>query len=331
MADGLRIAFLGNHSVSYSSESHEAASFEALGHTVTRVQEGEIPALAIPSLVKGHDLFFHVQTYGLAITGGTESERKWMLDEIRSMGVPSVGLHLDVWRNLAREVNLSDPYFQMDHFFSCDGGPDELWERYNINHHWMPPGVYHAEAVDALPNPRRWPGRVAFVGSWRGGYHEEYWPVRKAMLDAVRRKFGRQFVCHPQRQAVRGADLNELYATIPVIVGDSCFAGQIPGTWSDRIPETTGRGGFLIHPYITGLLNSHPDLVTYEPGNWESLISKIEHYLENDSAREANRKMNSAWTRAHNCYTHRMQTVIDTVFGKGEEVASTLDTSENRL
>lgn len=328
MGDGLRVAFLGNHSVSYSSESHEAASFEALGHTVTRIQEGEIPALAIPSLVKGHDLFFHVQTRGLAITGGNDDERKWMLDEIRAMSIPSVGYHLDLFFGLDRaEYVRSDPYFQVDHFFSPDGGHDNDWKDAGVNHFWLPPAVYHAEAYDALPNPRRWPGKVAFVGSWRGYAHAEHAPVREAMLSAMRRRFGRQFVCHPQRGAIRGADLNELYATIPVIIGDSCLAGKVHGYWSDRVPETLGRGGFLIHPYVPGILNVHPDLVTYKAENWDKLIERVEHYLDNPTARESNRKSNADWVRRYNTYLNRMGIVIDTVFGKGEKVAA-MDTSQ---
>lgn len=312
--DGLRVAFLGNFVPAASSETHEAASFEALGHTVTRIQEGEIPALAVPALVKGHDLFFHVQTRGLAITGGNDDERKWMLDEIRAMSIPSVGYHLDLFFGLDRaEYVRSDPYFQVDHFFSPDGYHNDEWKAAGVNHHWLPPAVYHVEAYDALPNPRRWPGKVAFVGSWRGYAHAEHAPVREAMLTAMRRRFGRQFVCHPQRGAIRGADLNELYATIPVFVGDSCLAGKIPGYFSDRCTETLGRGGFLIHPYVPGILNVLPDLVTYEAGDWTALVERVEHYLENDAAREANRKANSAWVREHHTYRNRVQTVIDTI------------------
>lgn len=75
------------------------------------------------------------------------------------------------------------------------------------------------------------------------------------------------------------------------MIGDSCFAGSPKGAyyWSDRIPETLGRGGFLIHPYVDGLgrqfnLLEHDEPVTYDAGHlavwdagdWEALGDLIE-------------------------------------------------------
>lgn len=314
MGDGLRIAFLGNWGPSHSSENHEALSFEALGHHVTRIQEGETPATEVAHLAKGHDLFFWVQTYGLAVTGGTHSERAQMLADIKDMQIPTVAYHLDLWWGLDRAVQITtEPYFECDHVFSTDGGHDDLWNEAGVNHHWLPPAVFHEEAVDSLPNPRRWPGKVAFVGSWRHYGHAEHWPVRKKMLDTLNRRFSRHFMCYPRGGAVRGAELNELYATVPIIVGDSCLAGQIRGYWSDRVPETTGRGGFLIHPHVPGILNIHPSLVVYEPENWAQLVEKVEYYLDHDAARESLRRDNATWTRTHHTYRNRMQTVLEKV------------------
>ena len=53
---------------------------------------------------------------------------------------------------------------------------------------------------------------------------------------------------------IRGKELNDLYATAKVVVGDTlCKGFNYPYYFSDRLFETTGRGGFLIHPYIKGL------------------------------------------------------------------------------
>lgn len=133
------------------------------------------------------------------------------------------------------------------------------------------------------------------------------------MLDTLHRKFGRRFVCWPKQQAIRGTDLTDLYASVKVVVGDSCLAGKVPGYWSDRVPETLGRGGFLIHPYVDGILNTHPDLVTYTPGDMSELVGKVSHFLVHPEDRELNRKQNAEYTRTHHTYRNRMQTVLDTV------------------
>lgn len=316
MSEGLTVCYMGNFGPSHSTESHIARSLEALGHRVIRIQEGETPALEVPELCKTADVFMHTQTYGLAVTSGTIEEREQARVRIMSLGIPSVFFHLDLWHGLARADQLytdPEPWTRYDYVFTTDGGHDEEWKQLGINHFWMAPGVFHEEAYDALPNPRRWPGRVAFCGSHRSYAHQEHEPVRMAMLNAMRKKFGRQFVCYPQRQAVRGPDLNELYATIPVIIGDSCLAGKIRGYVSDRCTETTGRGGFLIHPYVPGILNILPDLVTYPAEDWNALTDRVQHYLNNPVAREENRRMNSAWTREHHTYKVRMKTILEVV------------------
>lgn len=312
---GIRAAFLGNFSVPYSSESHEAASFEALGHEVLRLQEGEVPACDVAAHVEAFeaDLFFHVQTRGLAITGGTDEERAIMLSSIYALGIPSAGYHLDLFFGLDRaEYVRTDPYFKMDFFFSTDGAHDDEWAAAGVNHHWLPPAVYHAEAYDGTPRDE-YQSDIAFVGSWKAYAHQEHWQVRKKMLDVMRRKYGRRFKCWPQGAAVRGTDLTDLYASVKITIGDSCLAGQVKNYWSDRVPEAIGRGGFLIHPYVLGILNIHPDLVTFTPSNWDEMVDRVDFYLNNDSAREHLRKSNATWARTRHTYKNRIQTILDTM------------------
>ena len=52
----------------------------------------------------------------------------------------------------------------------------------------------------------------------------------------------------------RNAQLNNLYANSKIAIGDSvCIGFNHERYWSDRVFETIGRGGFIIHPYIKGL------------------------------------------------------------------------------
>lgn len=310
MAAAIRVAFLGNFGPSFSTESHLALSFESLGVEVTRIQEGDTPALEIPALAKGHDLFFWVQTLGLADTGGTREDRGKMLHQLKDM-MPTISYHLDRWMGLEREPSVySEPFFRADYVFTADGGHEKKWAELGINHHWLPPAVYHAEATDGTPRDE-YTSDVAFVGSWRHYAHSEHWPARKKMLDMLRKHYGRRFKCWPVKTAVRGQDLNDLYASVKVIVGDSCTAGSPGNYWSDRIPETTGRGGFLLHPWVSGLQEVHPFLpVNFDMG---ALTSQIDAYLADGVGRELTRARNAEHTRQNHTYRHRLQTVLDTV------------------
>lgn len=233
-----------------------------------------------------------------------------MVNDLKGWGIPTVAYHLDLWHGLEREQQLrEEPYFRCDHFFSTDGG-DHPWPELGINHHWLPPAVYHAEAYDGTPRDE-YRADIAFVGSHRSYGHKEHEPVRLEMLRRLHRRYRRRLKLFPMGKAVRGTDLTDLYASVKVVIGDSCLAGKIPGYWSDRVPETMGRGGFLIHPDVERITEQHPYLVTYEPGNWEQLIEWIDYYLAHDGNREAARAAQAEDTRERHTYQQRMQTVLE--------------------
>lgn len=312
---GVRCAYLGNFGVPYSTESHVALSLEMLGHEVVRIQEGDVRATDVPDHARGCDLMLWTQTYGLAVTGGTLEDRRAMLAGMS--GVPIVGFHLDLWHGLdrARQVTEREPFFAVDVLYTADGGHDAEWAAAGVNHRWSPPGVYGGECYLAEPDPR-YRSDVAFVGSWRGYGHAEHWPAREAMLRAVRRQYGRRFAMHPRGLAVRGAELNRLFASVKVVVGDSCLAGRIPRYWSDRIPETLGRGGFLIHPYLEGIEDHYADgehLRLYPAGDHAELLRLVDYYLTHDEDREAIRWTGHQHVREHHTYAHRMERILSEV------------------
>lgn len=312
----MRVAYCGNFSVSFSTESHVAASLEHLGHMVLRIQEGTVRATDIARMVKAFsaDMYLHTQTRGLADSGGTPDERRSMLEDIKSIGIPTVGYHLDLFFGLDRaEYVRTDPYFQTDFFFSTDGGHDAEWADAGVNHYWLPPGVYHAEAIDGTSRDE-YRCDVAFVGSWKAYAHVEHWTVRRMMLKQLQRRYGRHFRTFPQGPAVRGMDLTDLYASVKVVVGDSCLAGLVPGYWSDRCPETMGRGAMLVHPFVEGILDVHPHVCTYPRTDWQAMFKLIDEHLADDTMREARRHVSAQHTRDYHTYASRMQTVINTVF-----------------
>lgn len=312
-----RIGYLGNFGVSYSTESHVALSLEDLGHEVIRLQEGEVRATDVPDLARGCDLFLWTQTYGFAVTGGTKEDRWAMLAGLS--GIPTVGFHLDLWWGLKRQVQIAErePFFHVDTLYTSDGGHDAEWAAAGVNHYWSPPAVYGGECYLADPHPA-YRSDVAFVGSWKGYNHEEHWPARRAMLAAVKRRYRGQFAMHPRGPAVRGADLNRLFASVKVVVGDSCLAGQISRYVSDRVFETIGRGGVLVHPRVEGvtdggLLTEGEHLLCFDAGDHDEMLHQIDYLLTHDEEREAIRWTGMQHVKAHHTYAHRMQRVLSEV------------------
>lgn len=310
----MRIAYLGNARVPWTTENHVASSLEELGHEVIKLQEGEVRAVEVAGLVTDHgaDLFLWTQTYNLAEAGGTREERAGMLDALKANGVPTVAFHLDRYWGLSREHQIfEEPWFQnCDFVFSADGGNQERFQEAGVNHYWLKPAVYGPECVQGEPKGR-YKADVAFVGSSRT-YHPE-WPWRQELIAMLQEEYGRRFRLWPQGRSVRGSNLSDLYASTKVVVGDSCFAGQCRDYWSDRVAETLGRGGFLLFPRVDGLEADFIDgehLVLYEAGDAAGLKALIDRWLRDPEGRDRIRLAGHEHVKAHHTYVHRMQEML---------------------
>jgi hypothetical protein len=308
----MKIAFLGNHDVSYSSETHHCQALEDLGHEVIRLQEGRATADEIAGTVRDScALVVWVHTHGWDTPGGVDTA----LLEARRLGVPVITYHLDLWIGLARQEDMTTgPYWNLlDHFFTADRVMAEYLTYHTpIRGHYLPAAVSHRECY-AVRAPRDLD--VVFVGSHR--YHPE-WPYRQDLIGILGEHYGDRFHLFPgDGPAIRGRDLNLLYARTKVVVGDSlCLGYDYPYYWSDRVYETLGRGGFLIHPTITGLQTQFTDgahLRYYDYGDFGQLFSLIDHYLENGEERESIRADGHAHTHRHHTYLHRWTTILDTL------------------
>lgn len=297
----LRIAFLGNFVPPHSTENDLKWTLEDMGHKVTAIQENELDASQIVHYASAADLFLWVHTHGWDRTDYTDMLRRFELG-----GKKTASFHLDRFWGLnqldGREDKIGKhPFWKTDHVFSADGGNQARFAERGVAHHWLPPGVvrrdcYRGSRRDDLVCD------VGFVGA--EGYHPEY-PFRKQLIDFLRETYGERFRIF---QGYRGEDLNDLYQSIRVVVGDSCFAGS-DYYWSDRIPETLGRGGFLIHPACRGL--TIPGLVTFEAGNLKQLKERIDYYLEHESEREHLRCAAHDWVKRMETYHNRMETLLE--------------------
>ena len=298
----MKIVFVGNFDVPFSTESHHRWTWEHMGHQVVALQENRTTTEAILGACKGAQLLSITHTHGYPMGGTLPAEE--MLQKVRDMGVPSFSYHLDLYFGLntldKRDQRTGDHWsWKVDHFFSTDGSHEAEYKARGVNHHYLPPGVVEYGCFKGTPC-EIFASDIGFVGSI--GYHPEY-PFRTRMVEALKKHYGARFRTYA---GMREAALNNVYASIKVVVGDHCFAGQ-PYYWSDRLPETCGRGGFLLYPRTEGL--TIPTAL-YAPQDIGDLIRQIDYWLANDAQREEIRNLAFEHVKQNDTYTQRLQEVL---------------------
>jgi hypothetical protein len=316
----MRLTYVGNFKPPHSTENHVAATFRDLGWDVTWAQEDAVASpngwATVRSAALDSDLLLYTRTWGLP---PVEAQRLWQ--ELAAARVPTASLHLDLFIGLERErlVSEGDPLFTTSLVCTADGDHDAEWKRYGVRHHWLRPGVLRAECQPGALDGR-WAGtEVAFVGSSRQ-YHGE-WPYRRRLLAELQARFGDGFQAIPRagQPAVRGQALNDLYASIPVLVGDSlCLERREARYWSDRVYETLGRGGFLVMPRIDALvdeLEGCASVAWYEWDDWSGLEEIVRHWLarfrRDPEERERLVAAGSAFIRDRCTYHNRVGEMLD--------------------
>lgn len=304
-----RLGFIGNFSVPYTTENDRRWSFEQLGHQVITFQENKTTAQQLVNQVNKLDALFYSHTHNYKIDRLTE-----VFEVYKKHGVPTASIHLDRWVGLDRESQVGkEATWKTEHIFMADGSLEavRLYEKHSLNWHWLKPGVVARDCYRAEPEPHRFPHPIIFVGSKQ--YHPEY-SFRPQLIDWLKNTYRNQFAHYGGDgiKVMRGAELNTLYSTAKIVVGDSCF-GSKPYYVSDRYYETRGRGGFLLHPHTQGF--DHVGVANYQHGDFDDLKRVIDFYLSREAERESMRELGMLWVREHETYTHRSQEVLDIILG----------------
>lgn len=327
----MTITYVGNRKnrasdgKSFNTENHIALTLEKLGHTVNFIQEDEIEPGTLARRAKGADLFLWTRTWKPTDGVGHVSEND--LNALKALGIPTASFHLDKYTGIKRDGGIGvDLFWHTDYVFSPEGSPEaeEIFRQHGINHIYLKPGVFEDECyieTNLAGGEIRTPvykHEIIFVGGGREYSHPEWNDYRNKLMDCLE-SYGDKFAKYgwPQ-QTVRGEELNKLYASTKIVVGDSlCKDFKDTYYWSDRVYETLGRGGFIIHPYIVGLDEEFEDkktIVYYEYGNWQQLKEKIDYYLEHDEEREAIRIAGHEFVKQNCTYTQRLQQMLYTIF-----------------
>ena len=313
----VRVVYVGNFGPEHSTENHVARALTNNGHDVVTMQESGLDWASVAYFAAADaaaDLFMWTRTAGFDPADLTTQHET--IEALRRHGIPTVGYHLDRWWGLNREPDIHrSPFFRVDLLVTADGGHDQEWAEAGVNHLWMPPAISRDEAVRGTFNPA-YACDVGFVGNLIGYGHPEWAPYRQSLFNHLNRRYRGRFRVFPGqgKPAIRGKALQDLYASVRVVVGDSCLAGGVERYWSDRVPETLGRGGNLIHPWVEGIGDAHPYLAKWELGDWAGLSEEIEIGLaESDDQREAYIVRNRDHTLEHHTYERRMADLMDRV------------------
>lgn len=331
----MKIVYVGNFSLDFTTETHISKTLEKMGHEVVRIQEKQHYD---PSWIQGvptdTDLFLYTRTWGKMVTLGD-------LKTLKERGIPTASYHLDLYVGLSRQGGIElDPFWRTEYVFSADGDPDsqKYFESKGINHFWLLPAVFEDECVMYPPNDdKSLSGGVIFVGGGAEYGHKE-WPYRHKLVKFLAETYKERYqkYGYPQR-TVRGAELNQLYANSKVAVGDSVNIGFVHTNYtSDRLFESIGRGAFTIYPRISGVAELFPPNLQelfYVYGDFAGLKSKIDYYLTHEKEREALRLDAFRFVSASQTYTQRLQALLDTITSKGafgnKEALKTLQNDEN--
>lgn len=302
---------MGDFGRPFNTEVHVSAALRELGHEVLEVPERGLDWSTLPIRARRRGLV--LWTHSLP---GDHAAQLRALGELRDAGVGTVSFHLDRWWGLSlREAQVrEDPFFRTDLVVTADGGHADRFQAAGVRHMWLPPAVHGPEVGRGIVR-EGYRSDVAFVGGAGDYPHPEWRDERGRLIQFLRDRYGDRFRLWPESRArqIRGRELNDLYASVKVVVGDSCLAGAVSHYWSDRIPETLGRGGFLVHPHVEGLEDWYRNgehLVTFDLGNLALLGASIDAALEDPEGRQEITANALKLVAERDTYRHRLEEVL---------------------
>lgn len=256
---------------------------------------------------KQADMFVWARTHGYA----PEGDAHGMLRRIEDSGVPTVGVHLDLyWGIPRREAEIGrHPWWTCQWMFTADGGPRPWAAKGVARHRWLPPplGVsLHRRGMITA----RYLTTAVFVGGYVPDIHGQH---RRDLLTWAARTWRDRFVRYGRGRQIWGDQLAHLYASAQVAVGDSARASHY---WSDRLIRTLGVGGLLAHPLVEGMdeLGFTDDvLIRYRWGRYAEILQRFEAMSEQD--RQAMRDAAYTVVGDRHLWTHRLQQIAADVLG----------------
>lgn len=306
----MTIGFIGNFTPTFSTENDRKWSFEKLGHEVRTYQENKTTAGQLLEDMNELDMLVYSHTHdpSYVIQGLKE-----VFSIYRANKVPTVSVHLDRWLGLKRVTDMgNEATWFTEYIFMADASPEaaQKYDELKLNWYYLQPAVVERDCYMAQADHDKYPHDIVFVGS--KGYHPEY-SFRPQLVDFLHQTYEDRFAHYGNDglKVIRGDELNEVYASAAIAVGDSCFGGR-ENYVSDRYYETRGRGGFLLHPEVKGV--DSIGVAHYAAQDLDDLKQQIDYYLEHQTEREQLRLAGFEQVRNHETYTQRAEEMLAIIF-----------------
>ncbi len=299
----LKIFYIGSFGKLWDEEGI-ARAFEAKGCQVFRFEENNLKYVPMKEMLAQHrpDFVFWAKFKS------DPRMRYYVLQAIREAKVKTVCYMPDLYWGLSRQwkAEKRQPPFCANFVLSPDGGNDAKWKENKINHFTVRQGIPEEYCYMEKPDPK-YAFDVVFVGQLNPGF-----PYRRALIEWLRSEYKERFrwIGKLNSDEMRGHELNKLYISSKVIVGDSVYSAFY---WSNRIYETIGRGGFIVHPKIPGLeqeFEAYKHFVPYNYNDFKSLREVIGYFLAHDSEREKIAAAGFEHVKHHHTLNHRCEQIL---------------------
>ena len=299
--------YIGNFEQPYKSENYIAYALEQNGVCVTRWQQDQPADLC--------RLAEHIHSqhpdFVLFTKNRVPGDGAAFIRDLQHRGIKTVCWLFDLYFDLPWDAAFGgspdESQFLCDHVFTTDGGHQRRWAERGVCHDVLRQGIHAPEAM--LGNSHATDVEVAFVGT-------PYYGERIRLIEFLRKTYGGRFEHYGLggiEPEVRGLALNDLLASVKVVVGDSMPS---PYYWSNRVYEVIGRGGFLLHPRVEGLdqeVREGEHIMTFEYGNLGQVRELVDHYLDDETARERIRLAGFRHVRENHTYTHRCRELLQRI------------------
>lgn len=301
----MRLVLLGNPRLDRSWKNCLAHGARQLGWDVTVLQDDAVTIGQVIAACEGADLLLWARTHHASPIGNIES----MWRAVEQGGTKTAAVHLDLYWGVAhREQQIGrDPWWMAGHVFTADGNPDHqaLFEQRGVNHHWLIPPAADRHVGRGQFRPEL-AADVVFVGNL-GRAHNG----RRELLDWAQRRYGSRFRWRGRRwDPVWGRNLADQYTSASVVLGDSVAN---PYYWSDRVPNTLGMGGVLVHPNVDGLADMYGSAVaTWPRGDFRALGDLIDGLLADPDRREQLRQQGVDTITSAHLWRHRLPDIART-------------------
>ena len=299
------IAFIGKFKRIHDEEG-KARSLEYLGHTVYRFDEDTFNKVKENSL----ETLLSTTPDIVIFTKLRVPNAENIIEQCRKRGITTVSWMPDLYFGLERQAHIEQAYpmFRADYVLSPDGGNDKNFKKYDVNHHCVRQGIdYWSTSCEK----REKNIDILFVGTC-GKNHGE---PRREMLHFLQDTYKDRFVWIGKSgpEEMRGENLSKIIQSSKIVIG-TCVLSDF--YWSNRVYETMGRGGFLLHPMIPGLNEEIQDgkhFCSFEYGNMEDLKNKIDFYLspENEENREKIRINGFEYVKKNHSLINRAKQVME--------------------